>query len=309
MWLLSYICKKLKLSVEQRYWLSWLLIAMKNECDAWTVFNYFQNVEDTDIEKISDFIKASKEKLNPQVYFNVKHIPFCDMFESYKWFSRYGQDRGVQRFLYENDPDLHFSTYFDRVRKNFYGFKYYQTWKYLHAIKVLCNAPVFPFDFRIRKENIKQSGQTHLDGLWLALGYDHKVGIKARTFQEVAKLESLAAELLNDAKEAYPHLKQDMNFFTLEAAALMYNHLWRKEKPVYLGYFLHLQAEKILIAEKDWSEISFELFWEARTAVLDSRLDTKQAVLPHHRDYFFLSGHLDRAYWLFDYLHHKRVTF
>jgi hypothetical protein len=101
-------------------------------------------------------------------------------------------------------------------------------------------------------------------------------------------LEGFGAGVLQNSKELYPHLANQMDNFSLETSLCSYKKLFRVKKGRYMGYYLDRQSEEISQAERDgWQGIDWEVLHQARKEVIGDLLAPRGAIVAKQKMFLF----------------------
>jgi hypothetical protein len=142
--------------------------------------------------------------------------------------------------------------------------------------------------------------RSHRNGLHLALGEDNKYDSRL-TSGECDDLESKAKEILEETRDRFPSLKNQIDFFTMETCLCSFKKIFREHHGRYLGYYLDRQSEEVMQAEQDgWHGIEWNVLWQARNETLDPRLAPRRKINKEKFTYFIRTGRIENIEWMFE---------
>lgn len=294
-WMTNYINRRYEHNSEEVLWLCWLYGNTYQLPTAWVVKNEFPDFELATFERLDSWNTENYKKLRYQndTKWNKGHLPI--MFKSYKEFIGENTQREKIEYFYEGSPDKNFEALWEAITKNLFKFGRYSTWFYLQHLKHTAGVDIDPTSLMLSDYG---GSRSHRNGLLLALGKDDDVDRKLSS-EEYRSLESMAFEILQETKERFPELRNDIDFFTMETCLCSFKKIFRSNNGRYLGYYLDRQSEEIQQAEGDgWYGICWDVLWQARDEELDSRLTGKNRVKKNLFDGFLETGELFRSDWL-----------
>jgi hypothetical protein len=286
----------MEFNIEQRYWLAWLYANTYHLPTAWVIANEFPDFENVDLERLEEWNTQNYKRLRYQVdtKWQKGHLP--EMFASY---SKIIHSRGkTQKEAWESIP----KNFEDQMKfaTSFYKFGRYIGWFYLQTLKETCDLDCEPKTLLLSDPGSK----SHMVGWLYALGKEDWKDRKI-TEEEFEWLENESNEFLNQFKIKYPDVKADN--FLMETTLCAFKKIFRKNESRYLGYYLDRQAEDILKVEADgWTGIDWDLLWEGRKEMLDSRLVSSNGVNKSRFGEYLETGIVRNLDWFFD--DEKKVT-
>lgn len=291
-WCTNYLNNRFEHNTEQKYWLAWLYANTYQLPSAWVIMNEFPDFELATVDRLTQWNTSNYKRLRYQTdtKWNKGHLPV--MFESYKKFIVTSQERTFKDFLCLDNERQHFDVLWKVINTSLYKFGRYSTWFYMQHLKHTCNLPIEPTSLMLHDHD---GSRSHRTGLLYALGMDDKLD-KQFTLAEYDKLECESLSILHEARERYPQLAPDMDYFTMETCLCSFKKLFRKTHGRYLGYYLDRQSEEIKNAEKDgWDGIDWNVLWQARKETLDKRLAHDRGVNDNLYSNFLETGQLYRS--------------
>jgi hypothetical protein len=302
-WCMKYICDRMELNSEQRYWFCFLYANTYQLPTAWVLFNEFPDFHNADVELVARFSKEHASRLPYQKDQKWLRGNLGETFESYK--DNIGT-RGNQDDFFRSltaaqgsDPDrkVCFTSLWRHVMEDFHKFGRYTAWFYLQALKEVCGLPLEPTSLMLSFD----ASATHRAGLCYAMGRDDWAA-KGTAFDEkmLEQLEWGADEML-ERVQAMPGLKGlpvAADRFSMETALCSFKKLFRTSQGRYIGFYLDRMAEDITkTSSMGWSGINWNLFWDARSELLSPEVNHK-AVSKSNFDLFLTAGrfHPDAAF-------------
>jgi len=279
----------MELNIEQRYWVAWLYGNTYQLATAWVIANEFPDFENVDLDRLTKWNNENYKRLRYQSdqKWQKGHLP--KMFESYRAaVAPYGtQQKLFETICNSQDPYTNFDSLYSYTKKHFYKFGRYSSWFYLQTLKETCGLNISPRDLILNEDNT----HTQRAGLCYILAKDELAGDKKlyRNKEMVSEMNAIASDIVNQFNTKYPNLKCDM--FLLETCLCAFKKTFRKRKGRYLGYYLDRQYEDIVQVESDhWPGIDWQLLWDGRREILDSRTIRSTGVLQQDMDHFTDTG-------------------
>jgi hypothetical protein len=295
-WMANYIFNRFEFNIEQKYWLCWLYGNTYYYPTAFILWNEFPDFELASSHRIESWNKENYKRLRYQTdtKYNKGHLP--SMFLSYS--SIIGdmeQEKFFSNLLGENEKESYKSVS-SFVSDKFYKFGRYTTWFYLQSLKYCCGLPIEADSLLL---NDYSGSRSHRNGLLYALGKEEEIDVKL-TSKEYSRLESEALSIMEECKNRFPHLANQIEPFTMETCLCSFKKIFRENHGRYLGYYLDRQSEEIMQVEKDgWYGIHWDVLWEARKETLDNRVNSREYIKKEKFDNFLKSGKIDRLEWMF----------
>jgi len=291
LFLLNYMHKRMELNIEQRYWIAWLYGNCYNLATAWVIANEFPDFENVDLDRLAKWNNENYKRLRYQTdqKWQKGHLP--KMFESYReniYKAAGTQEEFFTKICDENDdPYVNFDVFNHYIVTNFFKFGRYSSWFYIQTLKETCGLNVESRDLLLDNEN------THAqrDGLCLAAGLDDYVGDKSlyKNKEVISALNKVADDILINMRSKYPDVNSDM--FLMETCLCAFKKTFRKSRGRYLGYYLDRQFEDIKQVQEDgWAGIDWQLLWDGRDEIIDSRTNRKTGVVKEDMEYFLNTG-------------------
>lgn len=295
-WMTNYLNERYELMDEQRIWLSWLYGNTYNLPTSWVIINEFPDFELATVHRMNNWNTENYKRLRYQVdtKWNKGHIPV--MFESYGKFIGNKTQREVLESYYGENEKENFDNLWNVINNKWYKFGRYMTWFYLQHLKHTCNFKIEPNSLVL--EDFKGS-KSHRNGLLLALGKDDLYDVQL-TKDEYSYLEKESLDIISEMKNRFPELDSKIDLFSMETVLCSYKKIFRENNGRYLGYYLDRQSEEIIKAEGDyWYGIDWNVLWQARSEILDSRLSGRSSIDIKKYSYFIKTGKFDRLEWIF----------
>lgn len=290
LFLLNYIHKRMELNIEQRFWMAWLFGNTYQLATAWIIANEFPDFENVDLDRLTAWNNENYKRLRYQSdqKWQKGHLP--QMFRSYRnnvLDKHKSQEEFFKSICNSEDPKVNFDNLFNFVAKNFFKFGRYSSWFYLQTLKETCGLNIEPRDLLLNDNNT----HTQRDGLCYAEALDEFVGDKElyKDKEFTKTLDKISFEIIDRVKSKNPELKCDM--FLLETTLCAFKKTFRTRNGRYLGYYLDRQFEDIMMVQKDdWPGIDWDLLWDGRNEILDSRTNRKTGVVKEDMEYFLNTG-------------------
>lgn len=295
-WCTQYLNDRYEHNSEQRLWLAWLYGNTYQLPTAWVLMNEFPDYELATVDRMDWWNTNNYMKLRYQVdtKWNKGHLP--PMFASYQKFIGKRDQRDVFESLYGDNESQTFDNIWTTLNKQLFKFGRYSTWFYMQHLKHTAGIKVEPTSLML---NDYSGSRSHRNGLLMALGLDELYDSQLQS-SEYANLESQSIEILKEMKERFPHLSNEIDFFTMETCLCSYKKIFREHHGRYLGYYLERQSEEIQQAEQDgWYGIEWNVLWQARNETLDPRLIGKTIINKERFGNFLNSGRFEKLDWLF----------
>jgi hypothetical protein len=226
---------------------------------------------------------------------NKGHLPA--MFESYQKFIGKKTQREVLEKYYGDNQKQTFDNLWNNLKNSLHKFGRYSTWFYLQHLCHTADVKCVPTSLMLDDYS---GSRSHRNGLHLALGEDNKYDSRL-TSGECDDLESKAKEILEETRDRFPSLKNQIDFFTMETCLCSFKKIFREHHGRYLGYYLDRQSEEVMQAEQDgWHGIEWNVLWQARNETLDPRLAPRRKINKEKFTYFIRTGRIENIEWMFE---------
>ena len=296
-WATNYLNKRYEHNDEQRLWLCWLYGNTYHLPTAWVLMNEFPDFELATVERMEKWNAENYKRLRYQTdtKWNKGHLP--SMFASYKEYIGKGTQRDKFNSICVSGDEANFNVLWGSVKDSLYKFGRYSTWFYLQHLKHTAGIRISPTSLMLDDYS---GSRSHRNGLLFALGRDDDYDIKL-SGREYATLEVEARSILEETKNRFPELVEQVDFFTMETCLCSFKKIFREHHGRYLGYYLDRQAEEIMKAEGDgWYGIDWDVLWQARNETIDLRLDHKRGIDKEKYSTFVRTGQMENLEWMFD---------
>lgn len=296
-WATNYLNNRYEHNDEQRLWLCWLYGNTYYLPTAWVLMNEFPDFELATVDRMEQWNTANYKRLRYQTdtKWNKGHLP--SMFASYQKFIGDKLQREKLESYYGDNEEESFNNLWEGVKSNLHKFGRYSTWFYLQHLKHTAGVRISPTSLMLDDYD---GSRSHRNGLHLAIGEDDKYDTKL-TRAEYVSLESQAKEIMEETRARFPHLSDQIDFFTMETCLCSFKKIFRERHGRYLGYYLDRQAEEIQQCEKDgWYGIDWNVLWQARNETIDLRLDHKKGIDKEKFPNFLRSGKMENLEWMFN---------
>jgi hypothetical protein len=296
-WATNYLHKRYEHNDEERIWFAWLYGNTYQLPTAWVLKNEFPDFELATVARITQWNTANYKRLRYQTdtKWNKGHLP--SMFESYQKFIGNRSQREALESFYVGDAKQNFESLWGVLKTNLHKLGRYSTWFYMQHLRHTAGIDVEPTSLMLDDYD---GSRSHRNGLHLALGQDDYYDRKL-TGLECRNLESAGSGILDEMKQRFPELANQIDFFTMETCLCSFKKIFRAKHGRYLGYYLDRQAEEIIKAEGDgWYGIDWDVMWQARNETIDLRLDHKNGINKEKFTYFLNSGKIENLEWMFN---------
>jgi hypothetical protein len=258
--------------------------------------NEFPDFELATVDRMEQWNTANYKRLRYQTdtKWNKGHLP--TMFASYQKFIGDRTQREVLESYYGNTAEENFTNLWGVLKGSLHKFGRYSTWFYMQHLKHTAGVNIEPTNLMLDDYD---GSRSHRNGLLLALGQDNDYDRKL-TGSECGSLEVQARDILEETRQRFPELKNQIDFFTMETCLCSYKKIFREHHGRYLGYYLDRQAEEIMQCERDgWYGIDWDVMWQSRNETIDPRLDNKLGINKERYKDFIGSGKIKNLDWLF----------
>lgn len=297
-WMTNYLNKRYEHNDEQRLWLCWLYGNTYYLPTAWVLMNEFPDYELATVDRITKWNTTNYSRLRYQTdtKWNKGHLP--SMFESYQKFIGNKTQREKVESYYGDNEEESFDNLWNAVKGELHKFGRYSTWFYLQHLKHTANVNINPTSLML---NDYDGSRSHRNGLLLAIGKDDDYDRKLSD-GDYRNLESISKGIIDEMKDRFPELSNQIDYFTMETCLCSYKKIFRANHGRYLGYYNDRVAEEIKKVEQDdWFGIEWEVLWQARNETLFVEIPNKNAFINKEKFTEFMnSGRIDKLDWMFD---------
>lgn len=296
-WLANYINERYEHNDEQRLWFSWLYGNTYYLPTSWVLMNEFPDFELATFDRMDAWNTENYKRLRYQTDTKWSKGHLADMYASYEKFIGKGTQREKLESYFGDNEEQNFDNLWVALKDGLYKFGRYSTWFYMQQLKHTADIPMESTSLML---NDYSGSRSHRNGWLYALGEEDKVNTRL-TDKEYTRLEDNARYLLLEMKTEYPHLADQLDYFSMETCLCSFKKLFRTHHGRYLGYYLDRQAEEIMKVEQDgWSGIEWEVLWQARDETLDLTLSNKTGINKSKFDSFLKTGQLDRLEMMYE---------
>ena len=296
-WCTNYLHNRYEHNDEERIWLAWLYGNTYQLPTAWVLKNEFPDFELATVDRMEQWNATNYKRLRYQTdtKWNKGHLPA--MFESYQKFIGNKTQRERLESYYGDNEEANFENLWEGIKSSLHKFGRYSTWFYLQHLRHTAGIRVSPTSLMLSDFD---GSRSHRNGLLYALGREDLVDRKL-TAGEYLDLERESKSILEETRDRFPSLKNEIDFFTMETCLCSYKKIFRAHHGRYLGYYLDRQAEEIKQAEKDgWYGIDWDVLWQARNETIDLRLDQDRGIDKDRFSSFLNTGKLENLEWMFE---------
>lgn len=296
-WATNYLNKRYEHNDEQRLWLCWLYGNTYYLPTAWVLMNEFPDFELATVDRMEQWNTANYKRLRYQTdtKWNKGHLPA--MFESYQKFIGNKPQREVMESYYEGDSKRNFDALWVVLKRELHKFGRYSTWFYMQHLHHTSGIDIEPSSLMLDDYD---GSRSHRNGLLLAAGRDDDYDRKL-TRDEYRDLESFGEGIRVEMLDRFPHLKDQINFFTMETCLCSFKKIFRERHGRYLGYYLDRQSEEIQQCENDgWYGIEWQVLWDARNELIENSLVGRKKIDKEKFSLFLNSGKIEKLEMMFD---------
>ena len=296
-WCTNYLHTRYEHNDEERIWLAWLYGNTYQLPTAWVLKNEFPDFELATVDRMEQWNATNYKRLRYQTdtKWNKGHLPA--MFESYQKFIGNKTQRERLESYYGDNEEANFENLWEGIKSSLHKFGRYSTWFYLQHLRHTAGIRVSPTSLMLSDFD---GSRSHRNGLLYALGREDLVDRKL-TAGEYLDLERESKSILEETRNRFPSLKNEIDFFTMETCLCSFKKIFRAHHGRYLGYYLDRQAEEIKQAEKDgWYGIDWDVLWQARNETIDLRLDQDRGIDKDRFSSFLNTGKLENLEWMFE---------
>lgn len=288
-WATNYLNSRYEHNSEQRLWLCWLYGNTYYLPTSWVLMNEFPDFELATVDRMTSWNTENYKRLRYQTDTKWSKGYLPEMFASYQQFIGNKSQRTRIESYYGDNEKQSFDNLWTAVNDNYYKFGRYTSWFYLQHLKHTAGVKIEPTSLML---NDYSGSRSHRNGLLMALGQDDLYDAKL-TKVEYSNLEAVGLDILTEMRSRFPHLIDQLDFFTMETSLCAFKKIFRERNGRYLGYYLDRQAEEIKRCELDgWFGIEWEVMWQARTETRNIDLVTKQGVNKGRFGDFLATGKL-----------------
>lgn len=295
-WATNYLNKRYEHNDEQRLWLCWLYGNTYHLPTAWVLMNEFPDFKLATVDRMTQWNTANYKRLRYQTdtKWNKGHLPV--MFESYQKFIGDQSQREKLESYYEGDAKRNFDALWLALKGELHKFGRYSTWFYMQHLHHTAGIDIEPSSLMLDDYD---GSRSHRNGLLLATGRDEDYDRKL-TRDEYRDLESIGDGIRIEMLDRFPHLKDQINFFTMETCLCSFKKIFREKHGRYLGYYLDRQSEEIQQCENDgWYGIEWQVLWDSRNELIENSLVGRKKIDKEKFSLFLNSGKIDKLEMMF----------
>ena len=296
-WATNYLHKRYEHNDEQRLWLAWLYGNTYHLPTAWVLMNEFPDFELATVDRMEQWNSTNYKRLRYQTdtKWNKGHLPA--MFASYQQFIGDVSQRERMESYYGSTEEANFENLWEGIKTSLHKFGRYSTWFYLQHLRHTAGVRVSPTSLMLSDYD---GSRSHRNGLLYALGREDDLDRKL-TPGDYLDLERESRSILEETKDRFPSIKNQLDFFTMETCLCSFKKIFRAKHGRYLGYYLDRQAEEIMQCEQDgWYGIDWDVLWQARDETIDLRLTGRNKINKEKMTYFLNSGKIENLEWMFE---------
>lgn len=276
---LQYLCARMELNLEQRYWLCWIYANTYQVATAWVIWNEFPDYAGVSVDRLRAWNNDNYSRLPYQKDQKWLRNHLAPMYESYR--KIVGPRQSDFFDMYRGDYPAVW-----KIAMSFHKFGRYTSWMYLQALKDVCGLNVEPTSLELHHDSSKQ----HRTGLAIAM---NKVDPEA----SIEEMNEVASRILREVHQKHhrflPKYGAQVDYFSMETALCAYSKLHRGQpRGRYLGYYLSRWGEDIhkTAGKNDWPGIDWELLWQCRKEGLHPDFCWNSGVCKTHMDLYPLTG-------------------
>lgn len=256
---LNYVSDRLELTLEQRYWLSFLYGTNYCVPTTYYIFNEFPDYKNVDLNRLQRWWNNNRHKTFFQVdRRRVKNYNlFVKVFESYKGIMGDSQKETFNKYLRINDLKERYNKVY-KLCDNIYYFGRFSLFNYLETLNELTDLKMVPDSLDFKQAESSRNGMCYVCNKddWVTLHKKKpKKPIDYEYLQE--KLDKIMLEL----KKENPEI--DVNYWNIETVLCAYKKLFWKTR--YFGYYIDRQMEEIIQLERMVDKgVNWNIFWDFR---------------------------------------------
>ena len=282
-YVMPFLANRNNWNFEERLWFAFINGATQNPLTSWVIFNHFPNPHNVTPEEMDEWHRKYWRNLDYDIDRRYQKGHFVEMFTDYKkHLDGKTQEEFFRSIANTDDVYQNFRNVWGYVYNKFFMYGRLSSFSYIEYLKIMglnidCDS-LFIHD--------KSGSVSHRNGLCKVLGRDdldvHKKNellpeeIKGGHSKEIMDWLEVEGDLL--LKEAESRFRgeeffHDVNYFTLESTLCCYKS-WHRVNRRYANVYNDMFFDRIKKAEtRNWkdidgSDISFDIFWEARKEYL-----------------------------------------
>lgn len=287
-------------SFEDALWFCFINGCTQNACTTYAVLQHFPSLGTLDMDKFKAWHNLNWRRMQYDTDRRYQKGHLVEMVQNY--IDQLGGETQEQYFnalCAIADPKQNFDNLWNVVMNNFFMFGRLSAFSYLEYLKIAG----LPIECSSLFVDDKDGSRSHRNGLCKVLGRDdmdwHKSNptFTGYTKQDYQSLAQHGADLLAEAKKRYAGYPfyDDISYFTLESCLCTYKSMYRETRR-YPNVYNDMLYERLIKAQKDWPEVDFTPFWQARINALPEYLrcehatDTVRGVCPTKQNWFRDTG-------------------
>lgn len=256
---LNYICDRLELNMEQRYWLAYLYSMTYCAPSAYYIFCEFPDMEGVDLSRMSKWWKNNKNKILFQSdRAKAKNFDmFVPSFVSYRELVGNSQVDFFKKFFSIKNLEQRYDEVYRDV-SNIYYFGRFTLFNYLESLNEITDLELRPTGLNLREAESCRNGLCYgceFDDMITMHHKKSKISVKYSLLQE--KLTQLMKELQQENPEI------NVTFWNIETATCAYKKLFWGSR--YFGYYIDRQLEELNKMEKNITKgVDWSILWDFR---------------------------------------------
>ncbi len=259
---MKYFCNKLNLTLEQRYWISFLYGICYCVPTTYYIFKHFPDYNKIDEDEIQSWWDKNKKNLVFQSdrrkvkSFNL----FLKIFKSYKSIMGESQHEAFSEFT-KKDSYENYNDVYDFCSKIYY-FGRFSLFNYLDSLNSLTNLNLLPSYLNLK------DAESSRNGLCYACNKDNFITLHHKQPKEPVDYDFLQSklELLEDElKKENPDL--NINLWNIETSLCAYKKQFWETR--YFGYYIDRQLDEINKMNKTINDEDFKILFEFREKIIN----------------------------------------
>ncbi len=262
---MEYLCDRLELNPEQRYWLAYLYSCTYCAPSAYYLFNEFPDYENVDVPRLQRWWDNNKKSVMFQSdRMKVKNFNMLiKMFESYR--AMMGNSQVAVWKDIENVNHNYFVRYnaaYSQMRKLYY-FGRFSLFNYLEAVNRLTPTKMDATTLYLPEAESCRNGLCYVCDAQEMLTLHHKPSIKPIDYPF---LEGKLSQMYEELKKEQTDIP--VSHFSIETALCAFKKLhWNTR---YLGYYIDRQQEEISkMQENVPNGVDWSILWDFRREYFD----------------------------------------
>ncbi|MCK4526213.1 hypothetical protein KAW18_02480 [candidate division WOR-3 bacterium] len=261
---LNYICDRLELNLEQRYWLAYLYSLTYCAPSAYYIFNEFPDAENVNVQRMERWWRANKSKILFQSdRAKVKNFDkFVPSYVSYHELVGDSQVEFFRKFKSTKNLEQRYNEVYRETSKIYY-FGRFTLFNYLESLNEITDLELRPTGLNLREAESCRNGLCYGCGLDDMITLHHK---KPKTPINYDLLQDKLLQLKKELQEENPEL--NITFWNIETALCSLKKLFWSTR--YFPYYIDRQLEELNTMESNIKDgVEWSLLWDFRSEFFD----------------------------------------